>query len=453
MAWGTGLKIVPVKLKYSTKLFISYFILLTVVVVALTIGSVSSIKRYIDTSTLQQLSMLSQGADATKGVQDLAGALIQSLIYMACGVFVLALCFVVWMARKIALPLKQLDPIGLEGVSLEKKKREMILDNMINGIVVTDNMGNIELMNQAAYALFFYTHPSSQKVNLMAHAEIYKFAQQVLASEEVDPMEIKHPNGQYIMVVGSVYTEAENSQEKCILIAQDITKVNRLERTRQDFVANVSHELKTPITFIRSILETILVSKEKGLEVGPEFLEKGMRHIDRLNQIIDDLLQLSTLETTGKELERSEARLHQILERAVGLCEPLANKKGMVLQIEGKDVALQCNAALIEQGVRNLVENAIKYAPEKTMVTMGGDIKNNMVTLFVKDEGPGIEKKYIKRLFQRFYRIDDARSRELGGTGLGLAIVKHIAQAHQGRAWVDSSVAQGSCFNMEIPLS
>ena len=246
-----------------------------------------------------------------------------------------------------------------------------------------------------------------------------------------------------------MYTEGEDPRG--ILTAQDITQLKRLESTRQKFVANVSHELKTPITFIRSMFETLLSAKEKNIDLSIELIQKGVRHTDRLNQIIDDLLQLSKLETTGGEIEKEPSNLQAIMDIVMQQCQDPADNKQIQLISKSNDRNILCNANLLGQALKNLVENAIKYSPEKTTVTMSNTETSSHIEIHVSDEGPGIQDKHIAKLFQRFYRIDTARSRQMGGTGLGLAIVKHIAQSHGGQSTVASILEKGTVFTISLP--
>ena len=338
-------------------------------------------------------------------------------------------------------------------ISREKEKKDIILNNMINGLIVIDQHLDIRLLNKAAFQLFFDLSETNQTLHLSDFPIIFTFANEIMKNADVDPIEIEHNNGKTILISGYIYSDAE--EPRGILIAQDITKLKRLESTRQKFVANVSHELKTPITIIRSMFETILASKEKEMDIPVDLLQKGMRNTDRLNQIIDELLQLSKLETTGGEIEKEKANLNSITENVFQQCQPKANEKNIKLISENNDQVLFCNSNLLTQALKNLVENAIKYSSDNTTILIAHELNTNenKVIIQVIDQGPGIEEKHIHKLFQRFYRIDNARSRQMGGTGLGLAIVKHISQSHGGQAYVKSDLGKGSTFTIEIPYN
>ena len=337
----------------------------------------------------------------------------------------------------------------IQKISKEKEKKDIILNNMINGLVVVDDALTVLLVNKAARPLCFNMPEDDTHIDLADHPTIKTYLRQLMDQQDVDPIEIEHPNGKLVLLIGAIYEESQ--EPRGILIAQDITRLKRLESTRQKFVANVSHELKTPITLIRSMVETSLTANQKGMDLPDDFLAKALTHVDRLNDIIDDLLHLSKLETTGGVIEKSPTPINQIFDMVGQQCQPKADKKQIQLTITKSDTDINCNANLMVQALKNLVDNAIKYSPENTTVTVWLDQQPNADILFVKDEGHGIDDAHISKLFQRFYRVDDARSRQMGGTGLGLAIVKHIAQSHGGQAAVSSKLNVGTTFSLELP--
>jgi len=216
-------------------------------------------------------------------------------------------------------------------------------------------------------------------------------------------------------------------------------------------VANVSHELKTPITSIKGYVET-LREGDVDAETQMRFLEVIAHQTERMNAIIDDLLQLSRLEHGGKKFERKTQPLLPVVREAVQSCKKQAEKKDIVLRIvQQEDIAANVNAQLLRQAILNLLDNAIKYSPAGKTVRVFLRRNAGQVEIGVQDEGIGIEKKYHARLFERFYRVDKARSREMGGTGLGLSIVKHIVLLHGGRVTVESEPDQGSTFTIILP--
>ncbi|MDH5458684.1 MAG: ATP-binding protein, partial [Nitrospinota bacterium] len=235
----------------------------------------------------------------------------------------------------------------------------------------------------------------------------------------------------------------------------DVTRLKRLENMRRDFVANVSHELKTPITSIKGFVETLLGGALDNPDDSKRFLEIVAGQADRLNAIIDDLLSLSQLEQDSEKAEIviENRELKPVLEMAIQACAPKASEKTVHVDLNClENITARINPQLFEQAVINLVDNAIKYSLPSTQVQVEVSVDNIELTVSVSDEGRGIEKEHFPRLFERFYRVDSDRSREMGGTGLGLAIVKHIAQVHGGSVSVDSSVGKGSIFRIHLPL-
>ncbi|MCC6143198.1 MAG: HAMP domain-containing protein [Candidatus Hydrogenedentes bacterium] len=257
-----------------------------------------------------------------------------------------------------------------------------------------------------------------------------------------------------IHVRGTVLRDARGDSIGGLLVMSDVTHLRRLERARKDFVANVSHEIRTPITTIRGYAETLLDGALEDEETARKFLETIVRQSDRLMALIDDVLALSAIEQQKdrQSVVCEEVAVAQVLETVVGLCTAEADRKGMRIEQEcPESLAGWMNRALVEQAVSNLVTNAIKYSPDGTRVTITALQENGGVAIAVRDEGPGIEEHHLDRVFERFYRVDKARSRRAGGTGLGLAIVKHIAELHRGRIDVTSVLGQGSTFTLHLP--
>ena len=219
---------------------------------------------------------------------------------------------------------------------------------------------------------------------------------------------------------------------------------------RKDFVANVSHELRTPITLIQGFVETL---KEDGIhsQDAEKFLDIINTHSKRLIRIIEDLLTLSKLEQ-DQDLDKKIENLYIILNTSINHCLPKAEKKKIDIVLQcSKDIEINANAPLLEQAVINLIDNAIKFSPENKRIYIEVHSSFKEWGISVRDEGTGIDAEYLPFLFQRFYRVDKARSRNLGGTGLGLSIVKHIAKAHHGHVNVESQIGKGSTFWIYLP--
>ncbi len=232
------------------------------------------------------------------------------------------------------------------------------------------------------------------------------------------------------------------------------SKLKQLENIRKDFVANVSHELKTPVTSIKGFIETLQEGALENREEAEHFLDIISRHTNRLNAIIEDLLALSRLEQTTNinEQRLEKSLLYPILKSAIQVCEVGAENKSIKINLEcSQYIYAWLDTLLFEQAIVNLVDNAIKYSNENKEVAIVADITEKEVIINIIDQGSGIPKEHIPRIFERFYRVDKARSRKAGGTGLGLSIVKHILNSHKGHITVESEINQGSIFTIHLP--
>jgi len=235
----------------------------------------------------------------------------------------------------------------------------------------------------------------------------------------------------------------------------DITQINRFDQIRRDFVANVSHELKTPITSIKGFVETMMEGVLNDPDQAKRFLDIIAKHTERLNSIVDDLLSLSRLEETDEKarIVCENALLKPVLLSAIQLSDFKADNKKISIELNcDSKLTAKINTTLIEQGVLNLIDNAIKYSPDNSKIVVNACMTDNEVLISVTDQGCGIDKQHLERIFERFYVVDKGRSRKLGGTGLGLSIVKHIAQVHGGSVTVESKVNTGSTFTIHLPV-
>ena len=239
----------------------------------------------------------------------------------------------------------------------------------------------------------------------------------------------------------------------CVVVLRDLTERRRLEQVRQDFVANVSHELKTPLTTMRGYVETIQDDPDMPPAVREKFLDKVQRSTTRLGSIVSDLLDLTRIETTRDSVERHRVDLYALAREAIGLAQSSAESRSVLLRLAGAGgpwFVLGEDKSLM-LAIQNLVDNAIKYSPEEGVVTVSLEGDENGLVLAVKDEGPGIPESERERIFERFYRIDKDRSRSPGGTGLGLSIVRNAVRSHGGDVDVVSTMGQGSTFRMHLP--
>jgi two-component system phosphate regulon sensor histidine kinase PhoR len=341
----------------------------------------------------------------------------------------------------------------------QRNEQEAVLSSMIEGVLAIDNQEKILRLNQATADLLGIDPAKSigrQVKGVIRKPDLQNFITQALTSPvsiEADMMLLHHGTERSLQAHGTPLCGADGQKFGALIVINDVTRLRRLENLRRDFVANVSHELKTPITAIKGAVETLQEYTDASDKDNLRFLAIAARQADRLNSIIDDLLALSRLEreteTTGIDL--SKERLLPILKSAVQACTTAAEARQVKISLScPENLMIKANAQLFEQAVINLIDNAVKYSDTTGAVLIKGSKAAEKVIIEVSDRGHGIAQEHLPRLFERFYRVDAARSRAVGGTGLGLSIVKHIAQSHNGDVAVQSST-EGSIFTITLP--
>ena len=257
-------------------------------------------------------------------------------------------------------------------------------------------------------------------------------------------------NERFLQVNGVAIREKQGRHRGAILMFHDLTQLRRLENLRQEFVANVSHELRTPLSIIKGYVETLLDAEADTESVSHRFLKKIENHSNRLTFLIEDILTLSHLESGDTGLDRREVNIHQLVQGVLDGLREMANKKEVRVENNvSEDTCLFADSQRMFQAINNLVENGIKYGG--ACVSVCATHANGELDLCVNDDGPGIPAEVCDRIFERFFRVDKARSREMGGTGLGLSIVKHVTQLHGGTARVESTLGQGASFHLTFP--
>lgn len=351
----------------------------------------------------------------------------------------------------------QLDEM-IKTETRQKNKLEAVLSGMVEGVVAMDRDENLISINEAA-ARFFRIDPQaatgktlSAIVRNLAFLDFVKSAVKADEPREGDVVLDDYGN-RILHTRTSSLLDGDYKRAGTLIVFNDVTTLRRLETMRKDFAANVSHEIKTPLTSIRGFVETLLADAGDFTEKQVHFLRIIEKNGNRLMAIIDDLLKLSRIETekTG-DLRFAKANLLKTLDAAVGALKPEAQKKNIDIDLScDETLAVRMDSSMIEQAVINLVENAIKYCNDNSRVDVRVEKEADTVAIHVTDSGYGIEKEHLPRLFERFYRTDKARSRQLGGTGLGLAIVKHIMLAHKGDVSVESTIGKGSTFTLHLP--
>jgi len=339
-----------------------------------------------------------------------------------------------------------------------KERLETILANMNSGVILFDREGRISLMNPAAEKLFEWSGKEAAGKTGLEVVRYHQFAdtvQKVIETGEGAALELTliFPR-ETVLQVNLVPIRSEGSELAGILaVFHDITNLRQLEQMRSEFVANVSHELRTPLTVIKGFSETLLDGAMNDAENCPRFVENIDREAERLSRLIDDLLSLARIESPRVKMKRCRVNLGTMLEEAVSRFETRALNAGVRLEMELTEnpVELPGDPDWLGQVVTNLIDNAIKYTPSGGSINLILADRGNDVQVKVIDTGIGIPAEDLPRVFERFFRVDRARSRRMGGTGLGLAIVKHVVEAHGGTVGVESQLGKGSTFFFTLP--
>jgi len=334
-----------------------------------------------------------------------------------------------------------------------KAQQQVLFNSMIEGLLLLDRAQKIYLANRAFKNLFGLKVELRGKTILEALRlhELDDLVKRVQAEGQVFDYEVKLPDltERWLRVNASVISNSAGEREGMILVFHELTRLKQLERTREEFVANVSHELRTPLSLIKGYVETLLDGARNNPEVAERFLRIIERNTNRLDLLIQDLLTISALESGRMKLNLQMIDLHAVAEKVVNDLRGKAADKNVTL---GNDLPVRADANRFEQVFANLVDNAIKYGRASGRVIVNGrKMDDGRVEVFVQDDGPGIPPESMDRIFERFYRVDKARSRDQGGTGLGLSIVKHIVQAHGGEVWAKSELGKGASIFFTLP--
>jgi two-component system phosphate regulon sensor histidine kinase PhoR len=334
-----------------------------------------------------------------------------------------------------------------------KAQFEALFNSMVEGVLVLDASGRIQLANPSLEELLGPARDVRGQTILEAFRlqELSALAKRLPEEKIVRGFELELPGIQerWVEVNAAAVLDASGALHGSILVFRDLTRIKQLENTRQEFVANVSHELRTPLSLIKGFVETLLEGAKNDPELTSRFLKTIEKHTDRLTYLIEDLLTISRLESGQVLLNLQPLDLREEIERVKDDLQSRADEKKIKVIDEIPERSLvKADSDRLQQVFFNLVENAIKYGHNEGHVWIGAKprSKDGMVEVSVRDDGPGIPPEGRERVFERFYRVDRARSRETGGTGLGLAIVKHIVQAHGGEVWMTSTVGEGTTF-------
>jgi two-component system, OmpR family, phosphate regulon sensor histidine kinase PhoR len=348
-------------------------------------------------------------------------------------------------------------------IGQQSLQQQGVLGSMNEGVLAIDTTERVITLNRAAATVLGVNLSEARGRSIqevVRNVQLQRFITQTLASDqplEDDVTLTTDPEPRFLQASGTPLRNPDGGKLGALVVLNDVTRLRRLENVRREFVANVSHELKTPVTAIKGFVETLREAMEDGEDPAQlqHFLTIIARQAERLQQIIEDLLMLSRIEQDNEasQIKLSLTQLHPVVDAAIDTCRPKASDVGITIDLRcPRELMVQANGPLLEQAVVNLLDNAIKYSVKGDTVMVDVVIEPDEVQIRVIDHGVGIAAEHLPHLFQRFYRVDKGRSRKLGGTGLGLAIVKHITQTHHGKTTVQSTTGQGSTFTIHLPL-
>jgi len=350
----------------------------------------------------------------------------------------------------------------IKEIEAQGRQVETILRSMSEGIIATDQNGRITKCNHAAAVLLHI--PAERLVGrLLAESmrsqEMNDLVRGVIQSGKSENMPItwNADSGEHHLDAKvSPLSNTDGSPNGVVVVLSDITRLRKLEQSRKEFVANVSHELKTPLTSIKGFIETLLDGAMHEPEEAKRFCEIISLQVERLQAIIEDLLSLSRIEQESERgaIKLQRINLHDLLESAIDHVMPRAVEKRMAIHLLCPDDAeIDAHQNLLEQAVMNLLDNGIKYSDPGKEITVVVVPDADTCRIDIKDQGLGISPEHLDRIFERFYRVDKSRSRKQGGTGLGLSIVKHVVSAHGGVISVESIPGKGSTFTIRLPMT
>lgn len=341
---------------------------------------------------------------------------------------------------------------------IQQGRLSALIENMGSGLLLIDSKGHINLLNRTFKEVFHVKNADyldKLYYQVIEHKEISDLIEEIVMTEQKVKKQLHLPIGierRYFEVYGVPILGMNEEWKGILLVFHDITEIKKLEQVRKDFVANVSHELKTPITSIKGFTETLLDGAKEEKETLENFLKIILAESDRLQSLILDLLELSKIEQHGFVLAIRKMNLSQLLHEILSILNSKAEQRDIQLFLEGteKEIFIEGDYDRLKQVFINLVSNAIAYTLNGGKVVISVAERPSTIMISIKDTGMGIEQEEIPRIFERFYRVDKARSRNSGGTGLGLAIVKHLVEAHHGKISVESTVGHGTTFTIEL---
>ncbi|MGC9398060.1 MAG: ATP-binding protein [Anaerolineae bacterium] len=344
----------------------------------------------------------------------------------------------------------------ITALTKERTRLTTILENMADGVVITDERGRVEMMNSAATHML---DVSAERSLQRSFAEVVRHHQLIALwhaarehqEEQVEALETDLPHGRFLQVI--VTPLPDRMEPGYLVILQDLTRIRRLETIRRDFISNISHELRTPLASLRAVTETLQDGAIDDPPIARRFLEHIASEVNAMSQLVNELLELSRIESGRAPLQRRPTPVSDLVSTPVGRLLPQAERSGVTLHVDIPDDLpyVWVDPERVQMVITNLLHNAIKFTPAGGEVNVRVERDRDVVKVTVRDTGVGIPEEDQARIFERFYKTDRARSS--GGTGLGLAIAKHVVQAHGGQIWVESELGVGSTFAFTLPVA
>ena len=342
------------------------------------------------------------------------------------------------------------EQLGQNFAEIESRRQELaaMLDSMQEAVVAITSNGTVLWCNAVMQRIAgVQIRPGRPLIHAVRDPELLSCVRGALEDRQVRTGRASSLAPGRVFEISAVPLPSGGA----LAVLHDVTRIEVAEKSRRDFIANVSHELRTPLTSIQGYVETLVDDSESNPETTREFLGIILKNATRMNRLTEDLLALAGVESPDYKLARQPVRARALVEDAIDALGGIVVDSEVELEYAGApDALVLADPDALNQVFGNLIENALKYAKQSQRVRVGAELLEHEVQFFVQDFGPGIASEHLDRIFERFYRIDKARSRESGGTGLGLAIVKHIVEAHGGRVWVESELGSGATFHFTL---
>ena len=337
----------------------------------------------------------------------------------------------------------------------DRARTDAILTGMVEGVMVVNSQGRVQLVNRAARAMLALDEATvgGHYLESVRHPGIAALLTDALEGRQPAHLELSPSRTPGRRLVARAAPVSAPSVTGAVLVLHDITDLRRADQVRRDFVANVSHELRTPLTAIRGYVEA-LTDDPASVEDRARFLDVIARHVSRMERLVSDLLRLAGLDARQEPVEQSACPLPGLLAGAIADLATIieSRRQEVTIDVAPEVTTVRTDPQKLQDAIRNLVENAVNYSPEGTSIRLDARQNGDRVAITVSDEGPGIPESDLERVFERFYRVDKARSRESGGTGLGLSIVKHLIDVLGGQVWAANRPEGGAVFTISLPL-